>query len=79
MHMGSKGMDTEFLGSSSGNLAGKGSQKLGPWQEGDVEVKEGQVYKDRGGREVKHVCRLVGMVHQRWAWGVPLQRRQLDD
>lgn len=36
MHMGSKGMDTEFLGSSSGNLAGKGSQKLGPWKEGDA-------------------------------------------
>lgn len=33
-------METEFLDSSSGNLDGKGSQKLGLWQEGDVKVKE---------------------------------------
>lgn len=31
MDMESKGMETELLGHSSGNLAGKGSQSLRPW------------------------------------------------
>lgn len=38
-------MDIELLGNSSGNLAGKGSQKLGSWQEGDVEVKDSKFIK----------------------------------
>lgn len=38
-------MDIELLGNSSGDLVGKGSQKLGSWQEGDVEVKNSKFIK----------------------------------
>lgn len=58
-------MEAELLGSSSQNLSGKGSQKLGPWQEGDVEVKEEYVFEDGGGRELfEHVCQVMDMIIQ---------------
>lgn len=70
--IGSQGMETELLGSSSGNLAGKGSQNLGPFRGEMWRSRKGKFFKEKGERGGVQGCPAF------WCLGDTLEEEDLS-
>lgn len=59
-------METELLDNSSGNVARKGSQKLGHGIREMWRSRKNKLLKMEEEKILEHVYQLMGMIHWRW-------------